>query len=176
MLRKTKTVNQELNPVWNQEFIFQELGGGEYLKIKCYDADRFGDENLGSARVNLQGLVEGQVKDVWVPLEKIKQGEIHLRIEILGRDGDWDCLQKQEKGAVAGGEGATVEVVLVEARDLVAADWGGTSDPYVSVRYGNIKKRTKVKMNWLYSFPIFLIDPCSGFGIINTAWSPVLHI
>ncbi len=85
-------------------------------------------------------------------------------------------MQKQEKGAVAGGEGATVEVVLVEARDLVAADWGGTSDPYVSVRYGNIKKRTKVKMNWLYSFPIFLIDPCSGFGIINTAWSPVLHI
>jgi hypothetical protein len=85
-------------------------------------------------------------------------------------------LQKQEKGAVGVGEGATVEVVLVEARDLVAADWGGTSDPYVSVRYGNIKKRTKVKMNWPYSFPIFLIDPCSGFGIISTAWSPVLHI
>lgn len=42
------------------------------------------------------------------------------------------------------GEGGTVEVVLVEARDLKAADWGGTSDPYVSARYGNIKKRTKV--------------------------------
>lgn len=42
------------------------------------------------------------------------------------------------------GEGGMVEVVLVEARDLVAADWGGTSDPYVSARYGNIKKRTKV--------------------------------
>jgi hypothetical protein len=93
LVRKTKTVTQDLNPMWNQEFIFQEVGGGEYLKIKCYDADRFGDENLGSARVNLQGLVEGQVKDVWVPLEKIKQGEIHLRIEVLGRDGDWDCLQ-----------------------------------------------------------------------------------
>ena len=37
-----------------------------------------------------------------------------------------------------------VEVVLVEARDLVAKDWGGTSDPYVSARYGNIKKHTKV--------------------------------
>jgi len=42
------------------------------------------------------------------------------------------------------GDGCVVEVVLVEARDLVAADWGGTSDPYVSVRYGNTKKRTKV--------------------------------
>jgi Ca2+-dependent lipid-binding protein len=42
------------------------------------------------------------------------------------------------------GEGGTVEVVLVEARDLKGADWRGTSDPYVSARYGNIKKRTKV--------------------------------
>ncbi|CAK9192592.1 unnamed protein product [Sphagnum troendelagicum] len=140
LVRKTKTVTQDLNPMWNQEFIFQEVGGGEYLKIKCYDADRFADENLGSARVNLQGLVEGQVKDVWVPLEKIKQGEIHLRIEVLGPDADFDSSQ----GAVVTGEGAIVEIVLVEARDLVAADWGGTSDPYVSVRYGNIKKRTKV--------------------------------
>ncbi len=57
-------------------------------------------------------------------------------------------MQMQEKGAVMTGEGAIVEIVLVEARDLVAADWGGTSDPYVSVRYGNIKKRTKVKMDW----------------------------
>ncbi len=56
-------------------------------------------------------------------------------------------MQMQEKGAVMTGEGAIVEIVLVEARDLVAADWGGTSDPYVSVRYGNIKKRTKVKMD-----------------------------
>lgn len=86
LVRKTKTVNQDLNPTWNQDFIFQEVGGGEYLKIKCYDADRFGDENLGSARVNLQGLEEGKPKDVWVPLEKIKQGEIHLRIEVIPCD------------------------------------------------------------------------------------------
>jgi Ca2+-dependent lipid-binding protein len=85
-VRRTKTINQDLNPIWNQSFIFQELSGGEYLKIKCYDADRFGDENLGSARVNLQGLDDGAKKDIWVPLEKIKQGEIRLRIEVHGSD------------------------------------------------------------------------------------------
>lgn len=42
------------------------------------------------------------------------------------------------------GEISMAEVVLVVARDLVAVNWGGTSDPYVSTRYGNIKKRTKV--------------------------------
>lgn len=79
-------MNQDLNPTWNEDFLFQEVGGGEYLKIKCYDADRFGDENLGCARVNLQGLEEGKPKDVWVPLEKIKQGEIHLRIEVVASE------------------------------------------------------------------------------------------
>lgn len=86
LIRKTKTVNQDLNPVWNQDFIFQEVSGGEYLKIKCYDADRFGDENLGNARVNLEGIEEGAPKDVWVPLEKINQGEIHLRIEVVASE------------------------------------------------------------------------------------------
>ena len=40
-----------------------------------------------------------------------------------------------------------VELVLVEARDLVAADLRGASDPYVRVHYGNLKRRTKVLSN-----------------------------
>lgn len=42
-----------------------------------------------------------------------------------------------------------IELVLVEARDLVAADLRGTSDPYVRVQYGEKKQRTKV-MNKLF--------------------------
>ncbi|KAL2630102.1 hypothetical protein R1flu_014788 [Riccia fluitans] len=145
IVRRTKTINQDLNPVWNQTFTFQEISGGEYLKIKCYDADRFGDENLGSARVNLQGLEEGAKKDIWVPLEKIKQGEIRLRIEVIGPETDFDGSQNgHAEDANSAPTGSRVEVVMIEARDLVGADWNGTSDPYVSVRYGNIKKRTKV--------------------------------
>lgn len=92
-MRRTKTINQDLNPIWNQKFSFQEISGGEYLKLKCYDADRFGDENLGSARVNLQGLEDGSKKDVWVPLEKIKQGEVRLRIEVAAPDYELDGSQ-----------------------------------------------------------------------------------
>jgi hypothetical protein len=54
-----------------------------------------------------------------------------------------------------------VEVVLVEARDLLAADWGGTSDPYVSVRYGQTKKRTKVVALELLLFPFCIRFFCS---------------
>jgi len=35
---------------------------------------------------------------------------------------------------------------VIEARDLIAADLRGTSDPYVRVNYGSLKRRTKVRV------------------------------
>ena len=53
------------------------------------------------------------------------------------------CVCFFYKGSAYPGNG-WIELVLVEARDLVAADLRGTSDPYVRVQYGNLKRRTKV--------------------------------
>ena len=36
---------------------------------------------MGSARVNLEGLEEGETKAVWIPLEKVTTGEVRLKIE-----------------------------------------------------------------------------------------------
>jgi hypothetical protein len=46
----------------------------------------FGDESIGSARVNLEGLLNGASRDVWVPLEKVDSGEIRLEIEPIKND------------------------------------------------------------------------------------------
>ncbi|KAF6158312.1 hypothetical protein GIB67_022392 [Kingdonia uniflora] len=43
-----------------------------------------------------------------------------------------------------------IELILVEARDLTAADLRGTSDPYVRVQYRNMKKKTKVVYKTLH--------------------------
>lgn len=133
VLQKTKTAHS-LNPIWNQRFEFDEIGGGEYLKIKCYSEEVFGDDSIGSARISLEGLVEGSMRDVWVPLEKVNSGELRIQVEAVSID---DC-----EGSKPGN--GWIELVLVEARDLVAADLRGTSDPYVRVQYGNLKRRTKV--------------------------------
>ncbi|KAL6626670.1 hypothetical protein ACP70R_030396 [Stipagrostis hirtigluma subsp. patula] len=150
-LYRTKTLSHTVRPVWNDTFEFDELAGGEYLKIKCYNADIFGDENIGSARVNLEGLLDGASRDVWVPLEKVNSGEIRLEIEAVKIDHN-NSMQRSSKG--------WVELVIIEARDLVAADLRGTSDPYVRVQYGNNKKRTKViyktlspQWNQTFEFP-----------------------
>ncbi|KAM1098539.1 hypothetical protein ACFX19_016038 [Malus domestica] len=138
ILQRTRTAH-DLNPVWNQKFEFDEIGEGEYLMIKCFNEDTFGDDNIGSARVNLEGLVEGSVRDVWIPLEKVNSGELRLQIEAVrveGYDGS--------RGSATGSGNGWVELVLIEAKDLIAADVRGTSDPYVRVEYGNLKKQTKV--------------------------------
>ncbi|KAK7320035.1 hypothetical protein RJT34_04764 [Clitoria ternatea] len=123
------------NPIWNHSFEFDENSGDEYLNVKCFSEEIFGDENIGSARVNLEGLEDGSLKDVWIPLEGVSSGELRLKIEVVRVDD-----QEGSKGSASG----WIELVLIEARDLIAADIRGTSDPYVRVNYGNLKKRTKV--------------------------------
>ncbi|CAL5326938.1 unnamed protein product [Camellia sinensis] len=139
VLQRTRAVQHTLNPFWNQKFEFDEIGGGEYLKIKCYNEETFGDENIGSARVNLEGLVEGSMRDVWVPLEKVNSGELRLQIEAV-RFEDYEG----SRGSSIGSSSGLIELVLIEAKDLVAADLRGTSDPYVRVNYGNTKRKTKI--------------------------------
>ncbi|XP_044974425.1 extended synaptotagmin-1 [Hordeum vulgare subsp. vulgare] len=151
-LYRTKTLSRTAQPVWNDKFEFEEIGGGEYLKVKCYNLDTFSDDCIGSARVNLEGLLDGASRDVWVPLEKVDSGEIRLEIEAIPNDLN-DSLKRSSSKVEAG----WIELVIVEARDLVAADLRGTSDPYVRVQYGNKKKRTKViyktlAPNWNQTF------------------------
>ncbi|XP_043812419.1 synaptotagmin-4 isoform X2 [Manihot esculenta] len=154
VFQRTRTAHNP-NPLWNQKFEFDEIGGGEYLKIKCYNEETFADDNIGSAQVNIEGLVEGSIRDVWVPLEKVNSGELRLQIEALRAD---EC--DGSKGSTAGSGNGWIELVLIEARDLIAADLRGTSDPYVRVQYGNLKRRTKVmyktlnpKWNQTLEFP-----------------------
>ncbi|KAH9305466.1 hypothetical protein KI387_009870, partial [Taxus chinensis] len=98
IIRRTKSIPRDLNPIWGQEFEFNETGDGEYLgtKIKCYDEEFLGDESMGSARVNLDGLEVGVVKDVWVPLEKIPTGEVRLKIEVQKPDQATDGRQLRQ--------------------------------------------------------------------------------
>ncbi|GFP81834.1 synaptotagmin-5 [Phtheirospermum japonicum] len=138
-IQRTKPVAHSPNPTWNQKFEFDEIGGGEYLKIKCYTEDTFGDESIGSARVNLEGLVEGSVRDVYIPLEKVNSGELRLQIEAIKVEDS-----ENSRGSHSSLGNGWIELVLIEARDLVAADMRGTSDPFVRVHYGNLKRSTKV--------------------------------
>ncbi|KAK9271487.1 hypothetical protein L1049_001846 [Liquidambar formosana] len=139
-LYRTRMIPHVLNPLWNQKIEFNEIGGGEYLKLKCYCEYTFGDDNIGSARVNLEGIIEGSLRDVWIPLEEVNSGEVRPQIEVRNDESE------VSRGATAGSGNAWIELVLIEAKDLIAADIRGTSDPYVRVHYGKLKTKTKVRL------------------------------
>ncbi|KAI8542902.1 hypothetical protein RHMOL_Rhmol08G0175700 [Rhododendron molle] len=138
VIQRTRSVPNTTNPLWNQKFECHEIGGGEYLKIKCHSEETFKDDDIGSARVNLEGLIEGSMRDVWVPLEKVNSGDLRFQIEAV-RIHD----NEGSRGSISSSKG-WIELTLIEARDLIAADIRGTSDPYVKLQYGNTKRRTKV--------------------------------
>jgi hypothetical protein len=67
----------------------------------------------------LQTLVEGQSKDVWVPLEKTQTGEVRLRLEILGRD--YDLAREAE--AVASRSAQVSAVTTLDGEVLWDTRW-----------------------------------------------------
>jgi len=82
---KTKIAPPPTTPTafWNDTFEVDENSGDEYLIVKCFSEEIFGDENIGSAHVNLEGLVQGSIRDVWIPLEGVSSGELRLKIEAI---------------------------------------------------------------------------------------------
>ncbi|CAK7349717.1 unnamed protein product [Dovyalis caffra] len=156
VLQKTRTAHTS-NPLWNQKLEFDEIVDDRCLKIKCYSEETFGDDSIGSARVNLEGLLEGSIRDIWVPLEKVNSGELRLEIEAV-RVNDFEGSGSRDSTSAS--FNGWIELVLVEAKDLIAADLRGTSDPYVRVQYGSLKRRTKVmfktlnpRWNQTFEFP-----------------------
>ncbi len=87
--QKFKTISAQgmgLNPVWNEEFVFN-IGADEELKITVYDSDLSKDDFLGQYKVKVDQLIQTGVIDNYFPLTsrvlKSNQGNIHLRIEFV---------------------------------------------------------------------------------------------
>ncbi|KAF3631550.1 Synaptotagmin-4 [Capsicum annuum] len=88
--KKSKTINNQLNPVWNEHFEFVvEDPLTQHLVIKIYDDEGIqAAELIGCAHVRLNELEPGKVKDVWLKLVKDleiqrdqkNRGQVHLEL------------------------------------------------------------------------------------------------
>ncbi|GLJ18590.1 hypothetical protein SUGI_0331070 [Cryptomeria japonica] len=55
----TRVVKKNLNPVWNQEFIFPVMDDNHLLKLYVWDKDRWGrDDKMGKAEIDVRGVME----------------------------------------------------------------------------------------------------------------------
>ncbi|GFP83597.1 synaptotagmin-5 [Phtheirospermum japonicum] len=89
-MKKSKTINNQLNPVWNEHFEFViEDESTQHLTVKIYDDEGLqSSELIGCAQIQLTDLQPGKVKDVWLKLVKDleiqrdnkNRGQVHLEL------------------------------------------------------------------------------------------------
>ncbi|KAH9653402.1 Synaptotagmin-5 [Citrus sinensis] len=88
--KKSKTINNDLNPIWNEHFEFiVEDESTQHLVVRIYDDEGIqSSELIGCAQVRLCELEPGKVKDVWLKLVKDLdvqrdtkyRGQVHLEL------------------------------------------------------------------------------------------------
>lgn len=88
--KKSKTINNDLNPIWNEHFEFiVEDASTQHLFVKLYDDEGLqSSELIGCTDIKLSELEPGKVKDVWLKLVKDleiqrdnkNRGQVHLEL------------------------------------------------------------------------------------------------
>ncbi|XP_073106873.1 synaptotagmin-5-like isoform X2 [Elaeis guineensis] len=89
-MKKSKTINNNLNPIWNEHFEFiVEDAATQHLVVKVYDEDGVqASQLIGCAQVMLKDLHPGKVRDVWLKLvkdlevqrDRKDRGQVHLEL------------------------------------------------------------------------------------------------
>ena len=158
---KSATVSKTLTPTWNETFEWEGTLGdltSESLRVEVFDKDRITrDDSLGIATIPLLDLRTRREKDVDATLSV--QGTVVLHVEWVphapsttgtssrtnpsagSRVDDRMLLKRSQADLAAKG---MMEIKLLAASGLIAADANGLSDPYVVFKLGNVTHRSRV--------------------------------
>ncbi|CAF2155113.1 hypothetical protein HID58_003332 [Brassica napus] len=98
---KTKILKKTLSPKWQEEFKIPILtwDSPNILNIEVQDKDRFSDDSLGDCSVNIAEFRGGERNDMWLPLQNIKMGRLHLAITVTEEEAKVDDADDPFEGA-----------------------------------------------------------------------------
>ncbi|KAL3821333.1 hypothetical protein ACJIZ3_007238 [Penstemon smallii] len=82
---RTKTKKKTLTPKWLEEFKIPicTWEPQNMLVIQVRDKDHLFDDMMGDCSVNINELRDGQRHDIWLPLQNIKMGRLHLAVTVF---------------------------------------------------------------------------------------------
>lgn len=137
---RTEVVPHNVNPVWNEEFLFSLYGGAHAVSVLLYDDDHITEDDLiGSAQVALATL------DPWVPTERwvqirhtgredqgIKLAKLRLQLTLQPANADLE----DESSAIVSSPGAVVSRAAGDMK-LMDADEGDRSIDDVEISTQN---------------------------------------
>ena len=150
--RKSRVIDgNNIDPEWNQTFRIPVRGELGFLRMDIFDHDKIGKHQLlGKALLDVSDFQHDANKmlDRWIPLTGQNpklgpaSGDVRVRVSM-----DLEHVQPRQPPPPQ----RKLQVVVIEARDLVAADRGGTSDPFVAVQVSGVKStKTKVVKKTLH--------------------------
>ncbi|CAI9286553.1 unnamed protein product [Lactuca saligna] len=95
---RTKTQKKTLSPKWFEEFKIPITSWDvpNVLQIEVRDKDHFIDDTLGDCVIKINDFRDGERHDMWLPLENIKMGRLHLAIKVTEVECDGDVAPKNE--------------------------------------------------------------------------------
>ncbi|KAK6134490.1 hypothetical protein DH2020_031772 [Rehmannia glutinosa] len=81
---RTKTMKKTLAPMWREEFKIPicTWESENMLAIEVRDKDHIFDDMMGDCCVNINEFRDGQRHDMWLPLQNIKMGRLHLAVTV----------------------------------------------------------------------------------------------
>ncbi|KAJ0493693.1 putative C2 domain, synaptotagmin-like mitochondrial-lipid-binding domain, C2 domain superfamily [Helianthus annuus] len=82
---KTKTQKKTLSPKWYEEFKIPiaSWDSPNLLEIGVRDKDHLYDDTLGDCCVKINDIRDGERHDMWLPLQNIKMGRLHLAVKVI---------------------------------------------------------------------------------------------
>uniref|UniRef100_A0A8C7CDQ3 Multiple C2 and transmembrane domain-containing protein 1 n=1 Tax=Oncorhynchus kisutch TaxID=8019 RepID=A0A8C7CDQ3_ONCKI len=192
---RSRTINKNLNPVWDERVSLLVDSLREPLYVKVFDYD-FGlqDDFMGSAYLYLETLdVTLDLEDPQYPEHNL--GTLELAVTLSPKEGDFreavsprcrslslslssvqqhSSMRLSDVHKKAQLWRGIVSISLIEAHDLQPMDANGFSDPYVKFRLGHQKYKSKtipktLNPQWREQFDFHLYEEQGGF-IDITVW------
>jgi len=159
VMHETQVKTKTLAPEWNESFTWDLRGAGSddsVVELIVYDHDKgsfYGSsaEYLGSVSLSVSSLEAHAGKERWYPLifdAKHQKKEEPITGAILLKF-DFVEMTQEEVAAMQTKEmkdGHRLQLTVLAGKNLMAADRGGTSDPYVRLRLGDSKEALKTKV------------------------------
>eukprot|EP00850_Spirogloea_muscicola_P019678 SM000196S05370 [mRNA] locus=s196:221133:226791:+ [translate_table: standard] len=145
-VRKSKTMSADGSAMWNETFSFLQYSG-QLLQLRCYAATDVGDQLLGSAVLDIQAVANDMLDGFWIPIDAGTEAKLFVKVAVHDESSESSqsgILPTMQEVGLNNEHGPILEVVVGEARQNTQAELAHAKKPYVSVRYGNQKQRTRV--------------------------------
>ncbi|XP_078542389.1 extended synaptotagmin-1 [Lissotriton helveticus] len=92
---RSRVIKENLNPRWNEMYeVLVDDVPGQDVAVELFDKDIDKDDFLGRFKISLEKVVQSKFMDEWIPLEDVRSGRVHLRIEVLTTSVSSDSLDQ----------------------------------------------------------------------------------